>query len=113
MPLDAVDERVRPLPSPEEAARLKAQLLTPAAPDDRPWTARYRAFERAIRDGGPEDRVELLRGALARREAPSHGERQIHYLLERDLLAPIAESLGEDLHDLLDRVTRAQRRGEA
>lgn len=101
-----------PLPSRERAERLLARLLIPAPADERPWPERYESFEQVMLNGTLEECVEVLRGTLARRTQPSFGEQRIRLLLEDNVIAPIAERLGEDPRALFERVEQAQRSGE-
>lgn len=102
VPREAAEATLWPLPDAARAAALRTRLLTPAAPSTGTWAERHAAYEAVLRSGTLEDHVELLRATVARGAPTAFGERKLRSALEDDVVAPIAEALGEPPQALRD-----------
>jgi hypothetical protein len=81
---------------------------SPPRPDPRGYDERSQTFLEAVTRGDLGEQIDLLRAMLARSEL-SLGERKQHDTLARNVIAVLAEVLGEDAQTLHERVVLAQR----
>ncbi len=99
------------LPSRERALSLKKKLFSTAHPDPRELAERYPSIMKILADGSFQDRLDLTRREWARSKERSRGERPIDETLHGDVVAPIAEVLGEDATTLRRTAMETLRRG--
>jgi RNA polymerase-interacting CarD/CdnL/TRCF family regulator len=108
VPREHAGTTLRRLPLRDEALRYVERLLEPSAADPRGYDERSQTFLEAVTRGDLGEQIDLLRAMLARSEL-SLGERKQHDTLARNVIAVLAEVLGEDAQTLHERVVLAQR----
>lgn len=109
VPCEAAEAVLQRLPARDEALRWVARLLEPSAPDVGTYEARLQTFLGVVGSRDRAAQVDLLRAMLARGQPPSFGERKQLETLEANVIAVLAEALGEDARTLRERAVLAQR----
>ena len=108
VPVAKASTAMHALPTVEEATALRDRLLQPAATDPRDWEARYVDFELTLSDGTLEELAGLSARTYARGKPESFGESRLLMTLEDNVVAVVAEVLGEDRERLVAEISAVQ-----